>query len=218
MESESIKEIIECVTTIISIVIAVIALMQTKIQTKLSNKQNLFNERIKNYLIFNSLIELYNINKRMIEENKEDEIYFKYDFVLKCLINNAYLETMGNVIDKPLQQPEQKLFLCKIEELKNEAEKTKFIFNGKSVQYMSKFIIAYEELLMELYQYAVLLDTMKAAQEQIPKNRKICEIAEEVNEKEYREKLFGRFVNLTNTFNNLETYKVREKVEKQIRL
>ena len=83
---------------------------------------------------------------------------------------------------------------------------------------MSKFIIAYEELLMELYQYAVLLDTMKAAQEQIPKNRKICEIAEEVNEKEYREKLFGRFVNLTNTFNNLETYKVREKVEKQIRL
>lgn len=189
MNAETITTIIECVATVISIVIAVIALIQSHNQTRLSNKQNLFKERIKNYLIINGLIELYNRNKQSIEENKKDEIYFACDFMLGCLINNSYLEIMGEAINKPLHQSEQKEFLRKIEELQNEAGKTKFIFDEKIANDVNKFINAYADLLMGLYKYVVLIDSMRKIQEQIPQKQDIHEVAKEVNEEEYRKEL-----------------------------
>lgn len=113
-----IVSIITCSTTIISLFIAVIALFQSNKQIKVSNKQNLFNERIKSYLIIKGLMQLYIDNKVTIEEDKKDGIYFVSDFVLGCLTNNSYLEIMGNVINKPIHQEEQKEFLRKIEGLK----------------------------------------------------------------------------------------------------
>lgn len=218
MDIEAIAPIIECIATVISIIIAVIALIQSHKQTKLSNKQNLFNERIKTYLMINGLIELYNRNKRIIEKNKKDEIYFVCDFVLSCLINNSNLEIMGDAISKPLHQPQQKEFLKKIEELQNEAEKTKFIFNEKISNYLYDFIYSYAELLMELYRYVVLLDSMRKIQEQIPKKDDIHEVAKEVNEKENRKTLFDKFEDLTNAYNSLEKYNVKKKISKQIKL
>ena len=218
MNIDAIIPIVECVATIASLIIAVIALTQSYRQTKLSNKQNLFNERVKLYLLIKGLIQLYNDNKGIIEEEKKDGIYFECDFVLGCLINNSYLEIMGNVINKPLHQEEQKEFLRKIEELKNEAEKTKFVFDKSVSKYLFEFIKSYEELLMQLYKYIVLIDSMRKIQEQIPTKNDIKEVAEEVNEKDHREKLIDKFKYLTEAFNNLSKYKIMDKVEKQIKL
>lgn len=218
MNTEIITTIIECVATVISIVIAVIALIQSHNQTKLSNKQNLFNERIKNYLIINGLIELYNMNKKNIEEKKKNEIYFSCDFMLSCLINNSYLEIMGGAINKPLHQSEQKEFLRKIEELKNEAEKTKFIFDEKIANDVNMFINSYADLLMGLYKYVVLIDSMRNIQEQIPQKQDIYEVAKEVNEEEYRKELFNKFENLKNAYNSLEENNIIKKLSKQIKL
>lgn len=218
MDAKTITTIIECVATVISIFIAVIALIQSHNQTRLSNKQNLFKERIKNYLIINGLIELYNRNKQSIEEKKKDEIYFTCDFMLGCLINNSYLEIMGEAINKPLHQSEQKEFLRKIEELQNEAEKTKFIFDEKIANDVNKFINAYADLLMGLYKYVVLIDSMRKIQEQIPQKQDIHEVAKEVNEEEYRKELFNKFENLINAFNGLEKNNIMKKLSKQIKL
>ena len=125
---------------------------------------------------------------------------------------------MGNVINKPLHQEEQKEFLRKIEELKNEAEKTKFVFDKSVSKYLFEFIKSYEELLMQLYKYIVLIDSMRKIQEQIPTKNDIKEVAEEVNEKDHREKLIDKFKYLTEAFNNLSKYKIMDKVEKQIKL
>ena len=218
MNINAIIPIIECAATIISLIIAVIALTQSYRQTKLSNKQNLFNERVKLYLLIKGLIQLYNDNKGTIEEEKKDGIYFASDFVLGCLTNNSYLEIMGNVINKPLHQEEQKEFLRKIEELKNEAEKTKFVFDKSVSKYLFEFIKSYEELLMQLYKYIVLIDSMRKIQEQIPTKNDIKEVAEEVNEKDHRAKLIEKFESLTEAFNNLTKYEVMNKLEKQIKL
>ena len=113
--------------------------------------------------------------------------------MLRFLINNSYLEIMGNVINKPLHQEEQKEFLRKIEELKNEAEKTKFVFDKSVLNYLSEFIKAYEELLMQLYKYIVLIDSMRKIQDQIPIKNDINEVDEEVNEKDHRAKLIEKF-------------------------
>lgn len=213
-----IVSIITCSTTIISLIIAVIALFQSNEQIKVSNKQNLFNERIKSYLIIKGLMQLYIDNKVTIEEDKKDGIYFVSDFVLGCLTNNSYLEIMGNIINKPLHQEEQKEFLRKIEELKNEAEKTKFVFDKSISKYLFEFIKSYEELLMQLYKYTVLIDSMRKIQEQIPTKNDIKEVAEEVNEKDHKAKLTEKFKSLTEAFNNLTKYDVMNKLEKQIKL
>ena len=68
-----IVSIITCSTTIISLIIAVIALFQSNKQIKVSNKQNLFNERIKSYLIIKGLMQLYIDNKVTIEEDKKEK-------------------------------------------------------------------------------------------------------------------------------------------------
>lgn len=211
-----IASIVTCITAIISLIIAIAALFQANNQIKISNKQNLFNGRLKIYLLFNGLMELYNSNKGFIEEDKEDEIFFSSDFILSMLTNNSYLEIMSKVINKPLCQEEQKIFLSKIEELKNEAEKTKFIFNEETSNYLFDFIIAYEEVLMSLYKYCVLIDSMRRIQEEIPIKKDIHEVAKDVNEFKYRMILFDKFNNLSNAYNNVEKYKIREKLKDQI--
>ena len=86
--------IITCIGTIASIVLAVYAIYQTHKQIKQSNKQNLFNDRVKSYLIIKGLLDLYTENKKTIEEEKKDEVYVCCDMTLEWLVNNSYLETI----------------------------------------------------------------------------------------------------------------------------
>ena len=65
-----ITSIITCLATITSSVLAVVAIFQTKKQIELSNKQNLFKDRVTGYLILKGLINLYNENRKQIEEEK----------------------------------------------------------------------------------------------------------------------------------------------------
>ena len=46
------------------------------------------------------------------------------------MINNSYLENMGNVMSNLLHNPEQKEFLKSLEELRNNAEEMRFLFKG----------------------------------------------------------------------------------------
>ena len=68
--------IVQSFSMVLSLIISVIALVNSYKQTELSNKQDLFNERINNFVIVNGLLDLYKSNKSIIEKDKEDEIYF----------------------------------------------------------------------------------------------------------------------------------------------
>lgn len=210
--------IIECVATVLSLGISLIALYESYQQIKLSNKQNLFNERVRIYLLIHGLMELYKENMQLIENDRKDEIYWSSDFILNGLINNSYLEKMAPAISKPLHQPEQKVFLSMIEELKNEAEKTKFIFNKSINKYLYNFIISYEETLMQLYKYIVLIDSMRKIQEQSYVKKDIHEVAKEVDEKKHREELFDKIEKLKESYNYLIEKDIINNIEKQIKL
>lgn len=210
--------IIESIATIMSLIVSVVALVESHRQVKISNKQNLFNRRLESYLVVAGLIELYESNRQLIEKEKDDEIYYSSDFVFTCLINNSYLERMGTVIGKPLHQPEQKDFLKKVEELRNEALKIKYIFYEEESELLSRFVDSYAEVLMELYQYTVLIDSMRKMQEQIPKKNNIDEIAKDVNEIEYRRKLFSQFKELSRVYNDIKSKDILKRTGKQIKL
>ena len=143
--------IITCKGTIVSIAIAIIAIYQTHKQIEQSNKQNLFNDRVKSYLIVKGLLDLYNENKNTIEKEKEDEVYVCCDMTLEWLVNNSYLETMGRIASNPNDLAYRRDFLIKDAELKHEAEKIKFLFDEEINTELYDFISAYEQLIYELY-------------------------------------------------------------------
>ena len=207
--------IVQSVSMVLSLIISVIALVNSYKQTELSNKQDLFNERINNFVIVNGLLDLYKSNKSIIEKDKEDEIYFSSNFLFISLINNSYLEKMGNVINKPLINSKQKEFLSKIEEIKNEALKIKFIYNGKEAIAFRKFVDSYANFLI---QYMSLLDLIKEMQEKDKNNMDVHEFADKVDEKYRRKELFEKIDALKESYNKIDVGNVVEKIEKQIKM
>ena len=195
--------IITCLATITSSVLAVVAIFQTKKQIELSNKQNLFKDRVTGYLILKGLINLYNENRKQIEEEKKEEIYFNCEFLFYEMINNSYLEPMGEVMKSPLHNPEQKEFLKLLEDLRNNAEKMEFIFEGEVAIKIKEFMLAYAELLMELYKYRILIDKMSEYAKSYPVVD-INKAAEDMKEIDYRNRLFNCFENIKNKFVMLE--------------
>ena len=198
-----ITSIITCLATITSSVLAVVAIFQTKKQIELSNKQNLFKDRVTGYLILKGLINLYNENRKQIEEEKKEEIYFNCEFLFYEMINNSYLEPMGEVMKSPLHNPEQKEFLKLLEDLRNNAEKMEFIFEGEVAIKIKEFMLAYAELLMELYKYRILIDKMREYAKSYPVVD-INKAAEDMKEIDYRNRLFNCFENIKNKFVMLE--------------
>lgn len=198
-----ITSIITCLATITSSVLAVVAIFQTKKQIELSNKQNLFKDRVRGYLILKGLINLYNENRKQIEEEKKEEIYFNCEFLFYEMINNSYLEPMGEVMKSPLHNPEQKEFLKLLEDLRNNSEKMEFIFEGEVAIKIKEFMLAYAELLMELYKYRILIDKMSEYAKSYPVVD-INKAAEDMKEIDYRNRLFNCFENIKNKFVMLE--------------
>ncbi len=211
-----ITSIIVCIATIISVVIAAIAIVQTKKQVELSNKQNLFKDRIKSYLLIKALTNLYINNREEIEVEKEDNIYFNCEFLFYQMINNSYLENMGNVMSSPLHNPEQKEFLKSLEELRNNAEKLRFLFKGEIGVDTKKFILAYAQFLMSLYQYKILINSMDDYAKTYP-YVDINKAAEDMKEKVHRKNLFEAFEKISEAYKLLEKYDIEE-LEKQIEL
>ena len=213
--------IITCIGTIASIIIAIIAIYQTHKQIKQSNKQNLFNDRVKSYLIIKGLLDLYTENKKTIEEEKKDEVYVCCDMTLEWLVNNSYLETMGKIASNPSDLAYRRDFLMKDEELKHEAEKIKFLFDEEINTELYDFISAYEQLIYELYKYCILFKRIERLKDDVINKEKLNgleEIAKQVHEEEFRKELFSKFNNLIEKKKVLDDNNIITKMEMQIKL
>ena len=213
--------IITCIGTIVSIAIAIIAICQTHKQIKQSNKQNLFNDRVKSYLIIKGLLDLYNENKNTIEEDKKDKVYVCGGMTLEWLVNNSYLETMEKIASNPSDLAYRRDFLMKDEELKHEAEKIKFLFDEDINTQMYDFISAYEQLIYELYKYCILFKRIERLKDDVINKEKLNgleEIAKQVHEEDFRKELFSKFNNLIEKKKVLDDNNIMSKMEMQIKL
>ena len=147
---------------IITALIAIIALLQTHKQIKISNKQYLFDKRLSNYLLAKGLLELYKDNESLLDytDDPDDEaIIVNYQFI--NLTNNNYLKDVTCIINEPKNNEFKNNFLVKIEELKQLSNEVRFLFPNKNGLLLSNFIMKYQNVLMELYKYQIVLDLMK---------------------------------------------------------
>lgn len=205
--------------SIITIIATLIALWQTHKQIKISNKQYLFDKRLSKYLLAKGLLELYNDNESLIDYTDDPDneaIIVDYQFI--NLTNNNYLKAVTCIINEPKNNEFKNNFLVKIEELKQLSNEVRFLFQNKSGLLLSNFIMKYQNVLMELYKYQILLDLMK--KDEIPRKNKPTynELQNEYGELKHRHRLYDAIDDLKKSYHEVVNKRVINKIEKSIKL
>ncbi len=204
---------------IITIIATLIALWQTHKQIKISNKQYLFDKRLSKYLLAKGLLELYKDNESLLDytDDPDDEaIIVDYQFI--NLTNNNYLKDVTCIINEPKNNEFKNNFLVKIEELKKLSNEVRFLFQNKNGLLLSNFIMKYQNVLMELYKYQIVLDLMK--KNKIPRKNKPTynELQNEYGELKHRHRLYDAIDDLKKSYYEVVSKKVINKIEKSIKL
>lgn len=204
---------------IITIIATLIALWQTHKQIMISNKQYLFDKRLSKYLLAKGLLELYKDNESLLDytDNPDNEaIIVDYQFI--NLTNNNYLKDVTYIINEPKNNEFKNNFLVKIEELKQLSNEVGFLFPNKSGLLLSNFIMKYQNVLMGLYKYQIVLDLMK--KDKIPRKNKTTynELQNEYGELKYRHRLYDAIDDLKKSYYEVVNKKVINIIEKSIKL
>ena len=205
--------------SIITIIATLIALWQTHKQIKISNKQYLFDKRLSKYLLAKGLLELYKDNESLLDYTDDPDneaIIVDYQFI--NLTNNNYLKDVTCIINEPKNNEFKNNFLIKIEELKQLSNEVRFLFQNKSGLLLSNFIMKYQNVLMELYKYQIVLDLMK--KDEIPRKNKPTynELQNEYGELKHRHRLYDAIDDLKKSYHEVVSKKVINKIEKSIKL
>ena len=204
---------------IVTAFIAIIALFQTHKQIKNSNKQFLFDKRLDKYLLAKGLLELYKANEKLLDYNNypdDEAIIVDYQFI--NLTNNNYLKDVTCIIKTPKNNDYKKNFLVKIEELKELSNEIRFLFPNKNGVLLGNFIMKYQNILMELYKYQIILDLMM--NDAIPRKNKptYIELQKEYGELEHRHRLYNAINELKKSYYEVLDKKAINKIEKSIKL
>ena len=177
------------VLSIIALVISIIAIVQTAIQISISNKQQLFDRRLKAYMKSSGLAELYKTNKTLLEGKRADHPFYANDLYFTWLTNNIDLEELAHSIKHPLEQPYHVNCLKKCEELVSLAEEVELIFSNNAAVIVANYIKSYANVLMSMYQYQIILDNMRKENDKCAQTEEY--LVSLFGEKEYREKLYA---------------------------
>lgn len=167
--------------SIVSVGIAFFALFQSIKQTKLSNKQSLFERRMENYSLVRELLKAYSKSRDLLINN--DDLYQEPIAEISMLINTPYLNDTFNAFMKPLDSKEHKLFLNKYERLDKCAFEVNLLWNDYAGKTIGTFIREYHELLFKLYQQRICIDNYKRFNEQYKSTPELMMTLEKVKEK-----------------------------------
>lgn len=185
-------------------------------QMALSNKQCLFERRLKAYMLVQGMIDLCReyLDGILKERNYGPEP--SVDTMFANLTNNSYLESMANAIEHPLQSPFQQDFLRRREELRKMAMECELIFKGKEKLAYSEFVRAYEKTLKVMYRYKIVADKME---EENKKHRLSDEaLINMCGEKTVRHDLYDALDALKTAYEAAAQENVQRKIRKQITL
>lgn len=202
--------------SIITAIAAIVALILSVKQSRLINKQQLFERRLRAYMLANGLISLCKDNYGWISAKREERPQLENDWNFMWLTNNSYMEEQAKAIEHPLEQLFHKEFLRKREELRKQAMEFELIFKGDVALKYSEFLRAYENALDKMYQYQIIIDKMKKANEE---NTVTVEKAGKMfSEEKYRDDLYNALDNLRKTYDVVAQDKVEMQLKKQLSL
>lgn len=202
--------------TVMTSVAAVVAIGISVRQIRLSNKQQLFDRRLKAYMMANSIISLCKENYVFLSEKRKAEPQFANDLVFVWLTNNTYMEGQAEAIEHPLEQPFHKELLKKREELRNMAMEFEFIFKGNVASLYGNFLRDYENALAVMYQYEIIIRKMKEENEKYPHTSEV--LSKMFSEEEYRDRLYDALGKLKVSYDTVSQEKNDKQLRKQLAL
>lgn len=129
--------------SIVSAIIAIVALFQTQSQIKLSNKQQLFDRRLTDYLIAKDVIDSY--IKGFIWGQRDEE-KFDAEKIVFYLMTPEFFASVKNItnVASCLRDNEIKnLFYTRLQELEKIGEEMSIIFDKKKIKPLNDFFKAY---------------------------------------------------------------------------
>lgn len=202
--------------SILTALIAVLALGLSVHQIRLSNKQHLFDRRLKVYMLANGLVSLCKENYMWLSAKKENTPQFANDYVFIWLTNNTYMEGQADAVEHPLEEPFHKEFLRKREELRNTAMEIELIFKGEAALAYSNFLRIYEATLAVMYQYQIVIDRMRKENDKHPMT--IEESEKMFPEKKHRDNLYNALTKLRKAYDTVAQEHIEKQMKKQLRL
>ena len=202
--------------TVMTSVAAVIAIGVSVHQIRLSNKQQLFERRLKAYMMANSIISLCKENYVFLSEKRKAEPQFANDLVFVWLTNNTYMEGQAEAIEHPLEQPFHKELLKKREELRNMAMEFEFIFKGNVASLYGNFLRDYENALAVMYQYHIIIKKMEEENGKHPNTSEV--LSKMFSEEEYRDRLYDALGKLKVSYDTVSQEKNDKQLRKQLAL
>ncbi len=202
--------------TVMTSVAAVVAIGVSVHQIRLSNKQQLFERRLKAYMMANSIISLCKENYVFLSEKRKAQPQFANDLVFVWLTNNTYMEGQAEAIEHPLEQPFHKELLKKREELRNMAMEFEFIFKGNVASLYGNFLRDYENALAVMYQYEIIIRKMKEENEKYPHTSEV--LSKMFSEEEYRDRLYDALGKLKVSYDTVSQEKNDKQLRKQLAL
>lgn len=199
--------------SVIAVVVAVVALFQTNKQIKLSNKQQLFNRRLEKYLLIKELLSLYSGNRFLINTG---DICESVKYVFVWLTNSSRLESMCFVMETPLKQEEQNIFLTKCEMLEQSAMEIELIWGGKVGHIMGQFVRQYKELLRAMYRQQIMLDGLHDDRKKEPMPLEVAQ--KQIREKAEKFGLFSCVEGLEKTYQIIINKNAEEYLKRSMKL
>lgn len=155
--------IVEIILSAITALTAVIAIFISIAGIKMSNKQSLFDRRLKVYLNIKWMKLLCDEHNKLANtyiNDSNDGPLLSIDFMFALMTNCSYLEEVQGLLSHTLESEYQRKFLLKIESLKSLCEEARLIF-PKSIGYpLADFIYYYEEMLLAMYKYQIALNAI----------------------------------------------------------
>lgn len=149
---------------------AVIAIFISCYEIRKSNKQSLFDRRLKAYLTVKWMKSLCDQNKSLADNYLEDgkkRPLLSIDFMFDMMTNCEFLEEIQGTLPHVLEKEYQRKYLLKVETLRNLCEEVRLIF-PKSIGYqLADFIFYYEEMLVAMYKYQVAINGLSKECQQL---------------------------------------------------
>ena len=118
--------------SVITPIATIFALIISCSQIALSNKQSLFDRRLKAYMLVQGLIGLCKEYLDAILRERTSKPVYSIDSIFAEITNNSYMESQADAIKNPLQAPYHQNFLRKREELRSLAMENLYSKDRKS--------------------------------------------------------------------------------------
>ena len=163
------NQIINIILSITTTLAAIIAIIISVIEISKSNKQSLFERRLKAYLTIKWMESLCNNDKENIvsqnilngENIKIDDLFKLFELMTNC----AFLKDIQDTLTHIFEKDERRKFFLKIESLRNLCEEVTLIFPENIGCNISDFIYHYEEALVAMYEYYVAISGTDSSKE-----------------------------------------------------